>query len=324
MDKPVIQLLINNEEFLCRRHLKHIEKKIIDEGTKDFNLSKVSAQDLSVGQLIDLFNTLPMMATYRTVIVRAFDEITKNNEAAKKEAATLADYFLNPNPSTHIIMICSKIDKRTTLYKNIAKQGDVIEFKPLYADKVPAFVAAEAKAMGLVLERGCAEQIAEVVGLNLMSIVTELEKLAVYVLPEKRVTLKQVGELICFATVDNVFLLSEHIACKAYAKACEVFDKMCEQGEPVVKTTSLVITHFRKLMLLKSAQQECLPESEWAGLLGVHSYFIKKYEQQANAYQVPQLKRVYGLLMEASVQLRTLSVSDGTVFETFLQKVCVG
>lgn len=315
MTTPVIQLLLNGEEFLLQRHLKRLFKKLIDPATRDFNFERVSARDRTGEQLVGAFQTLPMMADSRTVVVDDFETFKKDDLEA------LSSYFQNPNPQTHVILIADKIDKRTGFYKKFAKVGEVIEFKAPYANKVPAFIQQEAQTMGLLLEPGCADVLAEAVGTNLMSLVGELEKLKLYVHPGKNVTRKQVSDLVSTGLVSNVFAITNLIGQKRYHEVHKIYVRMKEQGEPVIRIVALVINHFRKLMLTKSFRGG---EKELASLLGVHPFFVKDYSSQAQKFSEEGLKGIYKGLMELSVGLRSVGASSETLFQGFLQGVCVG
>ncbi|MBU0505236.1 DNA polymerase III subunit delta [bacterium] len=318
MTTPVIQLLINNEEFLMLRHLHRLEKSLIDEATKDFNFAKVSAQDLCGAHLVDQFNTLPMMAETRLLIV------TDVSVYRKQDLDVLTTYFENPVPTTNIILITDKVDKRTGFYKKIKKCGEIFEFKTLYSNQVPAFIINEAGSMGLKLAPGCAEHLSSVVGTNLMTVVSELEKLTLYVWPEKTVTLKQLNELVSLGLVENIFTISSLIAGKKYYELRNLYMRMKEQGEPVLRLMALIINHFRKLILLKEAQKQGVNQNELPHLLGVNPYFMKDYLTQARLFALSDLKNIYENLMTTSYQLRTINISSNTLFESFLQKVCVG
>jgi DNA polymerase III subunit delta len=318
MTTPVIQLLINNEEFLLLRHLRRLENDLIDEATKDFNYAKVSAHDLCGAHLVDQFNTLPMMSETRLLIV------TDVSSYRKQDLDVLTAYFENPVSTTHIILIADKIDKRTSFYKKIKKTGEIFEFKPLYPNQVPAFILKEAGSMGLKLAPGCAEYLSDAVGTNLMTVVGELEKLAIFVLPEKNVTLAQLNALVSVGLVDNVFKITSLIAGKKYHELHNLYMRMKEQGEPVIRLMALIISHFRKLLLLKEAQKKGVGQNELPHLLGVNPYFMKDYLSQARLFALSDLKTIYESLMTTSYQLRTVNISSHTLFESFLQKVCVG
>ncbi len=318
MAKPLIQLLINGEEFLALRHLARVEKQLIDPSLKDFNYQRLSARDVSGAQLVDLLKTLPMMADTRLVV------LTDLESFKKQDLEVLGKYFDAPCDTTHFIMMATKIDKRTSFYKNFIKAGEVFEFKPLYANQIPQFISKECQTMGLGIGPGCAERLSDVVGTNLMSILSELEKLSLYVWPDKKISLKHVNELVSAGVIENIFKITDYISQKNIYEAQVLYTKMREQGEPVIRTMALVISHFRKLLLIKACLQKQMGQHQLSSQLGINPYFLKTYLAQSRQFEMNGLKKIYEKAMTTSYQLRTVNLSAHTLFEGFLQEVCVG
>lgn len=318
---PLRQLLINGEDFQCERHLKRLIEKCVDVSTKDFNFDKIPAENKKVDALIDLMNTTPMMADRRTVIVQDFEEF--NKEALEK----LAGYFKKPAEQTDVILLAQKIDKRTAFYKAFQKCGEIIEFKPLYDNKLPEFVASEAKLLGVFLEPGAAELLAELVGNNLMSLVSEIEKLGLYVGTKSVVTRSHISELIGRGLVNNVFVIGNLIGTKKIAPLMETYNQLVQQGEAPARLLGLVVTHFRRLLLAQSFAEKTRGQfapADIASLLGVHPFFAKDYVTQTKLFKSEKLKHLYRDLMKVSTDLRSSRVKDTTLVESFFQRACLG
>ena len=105
-------------------------------------------------------------------------------------------------------------------------------------------------------------------------------------------------------------------------KSFSLFHRFHEQGEPVVRTVSLIISHFRKLLLLKEAQTQKTSEP-LEKILGVHPFFVKDYLSQAKAFTQNDLRKIFTNLMSLSENMRSSNMSQETLFENFLQNVCV-
>lgn len=319
MSSPVIQLLISGEDFLCRRHLDAQLKKLVDPSMKDFNFERLSAREVKAEWIINSLNTAPMMAEHRVIVVDDLEALSKEDQEK------LAGYFQNPNPQTHLFLVGEKVDKRTAFFKALEKTADVVEFKPIYENQLPRFVMEEARRLSLTIDASAATLLASLVGRDLGSLVSELEKLALFVHPEKTIRERHVIDLVSAGLVDNIFQITNLIGSKKYAAAHALMTRMQEQGEAVVKVVALVINHFRKLLLAKShleknpGDSQALPQ-----ILGVPSFFVKDYTGQIRLFSDDELKRIYQRLMDVSVQIRSTGASAETCFDAFLQRVCLG
>jgi DNA polymerase III subunit delta len=313
MTSPIIQLLIKGDDYLLKRHYDALLHKYVDPGSRDFNFESLQAGQLSGHEIVEHLNTQPFMGGMRTLVLEQAEKLNKDDLLA------LDAYLKNPSPYTNFILIADKIDKRKTFYKTFVKVGEVHEFKTPYANQVPEWLSLEAKKMGIKLQAGAGEYLAEMVGTNLMALVQELDKLKTYVYPRQEVTKEEVSDLVSAGAVQNVFLISSYLGKRNFPGALGLYRKMQEQGEAPHKIIALITSHFRKLLLLKSAPAQ----TNAASLLGVSPYFVKEYEAQIRKFSLSQLTGIYQQLMVASLGLRSTGASGHTVMESFLQKTCL-
>lgn len=316
MAKAIKQLLVKGEDFLLKRHLDGLLKPLVDLALKDFNFDRFSAEVVSVATIRERLVTLPMMAEFRVVVIDDFHILGKGDLEA------ILPVLVDPKSSTHVILIADKIDKRMAFYKAFSAAGEILEFKKPYTNQLPAFVQEEARRLGLSFERGAGELLVDVVGAELTALVTEISKLALYVHPQKMVSVKHVREAVAQGLVDNVFLLGNLIGERKLAAAEDLFRRMVEQGENAVKIVSLVIGHFRKLLLAREALAHGA-SVQLASILKVSPYFAKDYEIQTKLFALAELKSLYKTLMDVSEDLRSSRVDRNLIFRNFLSKACV-
>ena len=308
------QLLINGEDYLLNRHYKTLLNKLVDPAMREFNYDEYSAKEIKAEALVNLLQTLPMMSDSRTVVIKGFSHYNKD------ELAILTKYFENPNPQTNTIFITDKIDKRSSFYKAYRKTCEVVEFKAPYDNQVPAFIQKESESMGLNLEPGAANLIFDSVGNNLMTIVSELEKLKLYVSPDNYVSKQNVYELIGSGFA-NVFTITNLLGKKDYARVANVFYQLIEQGEPVMRLISLIIRHYKKLLMACDANT--MSQNEMAKIIGVHPFFVKDYTAQLRYYKRKDLQGIYKRLLDLSLDMRSNGAKPETLVKNFIQQVCL-
>lgn len=316
--KNHIQFLLADDAFLLSRHLNPLLSQIVDPHTKDFNFDRVSAATTPATRVIEILRTPPMMATSRTVVVDDFEIYSKN------DLEEFLGYFVDPTPQVYCILIGVKLDKRTNFAKNLAKVGTIFEFKKPYPNQLPKFITDESQRLGFHLDPRAAQILVETVGTDLMTLIHEIEKLALYIFPEKTILQKHVEELSGQGFISHVWELGERLGQKDFKKALSLFKRMTEQGESVIPLLALVISHFRKLLLAKDHLM--ISKGSSVGLekiLGVPPFFVKDYERQANTFSTEELKTLYKKLMQVSEELRFSRVARDHLFENFLQEVCI-
>lgn len=316
MLKAIRQFIIGEDAFLLRRHLDPLLTKLVDPSLKDFNFEKISAATVPAARMIESILTVPMMADFRTLVVDDFQSYGKD------ELDALIPIFKKQDVPTHIILIAAKFDKRLSFYKAFAQQGDVIELKKPYANQIPSLLLQEAKALQLSLETGVAETLIDLVGPDLFTLTSELEKLKIYVHPRERISRQDVNDIVAPGMIDNVFLLGTLLGQKNLAKANSVFKQMIEQGESPVKLVAMVIGHFRKILLTRQCLDQGARAPQLEDVLKIPGFFVKEYVEQARRFSLSEAKILYGHLMELSENLRSTGLSKMSLVENFFQQVC--
>lgn len=309
-----IQLVINEEDFLTSRHVKKILKEWVDPAIKDFNFEHCSLREHALAKILTSLKTPPMMADTRTVVVDDLEILKKEDEEQ------LVRYFENPNPGTRLLLLTRKIDKRTALYKILIRVAKVYEFKRPYPNRVPEFIVQEANNLSLTLENGVAPLLAELVGGDLMSLVSELEKLKLFIHPQTRIRREHVTQLVGTGLVDQVWALGEKVARRDLNGSLELVRRMLEQGEAPIAIVALLVSQFRKVFLAQNHALRRLPQP-LESLLGVPTFVTGEYMTQAKSFSALQLKKIFQRLMRLSEDLRRSGVSSPTLLNDFVQGV---
>ncbi len=314
----MIHLLINQESFQFDRQFKRLIDKLIDKNNREFNFDRVSAETTAASAIINLCDTMPFACEARLVVVDDAQLLKKD------DVDILSAYLKNPNPRCHIIFTATKIDKRTGFYKTLAASGEVVEFIPLYDNKVLPFLTGEAKSMGLEPKPGSLELLFDKVGNDLMSLVMELEKLKLYVKPSKVITTEHVEKLIGLGSTINVFTISELLAKKKLDELSAISARLFDQGESPIMLAALIIGHFRKLLITKeSVGAGRTDDSLLASLLKIPPFIVKNYLSQSRNFSIDQLKNIYKRLLDLSLALRSGGALPETGFYRFIQTVCL-
>ena len=93
-----------------------VSPEIWPPAMRGFNYDVVEGKPTGA-KIVGLAQTLPMMAAYRMVVVRDLGLMPAD------EAEPLLAYFAKPNPSTVIVAMTSKLDKRLKTFATVSKKG---------------------------------------------------------------------------------------------------------------------------------------------------------------------------------------------------------
>lgn len=243
-----VYFLMGEEDFYIDQIANMIEKEVLTEAEKDFNLSILYGLDYAdrATDIITLARRYPMMADYQVVILKEA-QMVRNLES-------LAVYLQRPLPST-ILVICymhGTYDKRKKLTSLVAEKGVVFESKRLKEGLLPRFITTYLRGLGLTIEEHSAQLLAEYVGNNLSRLTSELKKLSL-ALPrgEKRITSTLIEQNVGISKEYNIFELRSAIAERNTEKVARIVAYMTQNSKqnPVQPIFASLFSYFANLLL---------------------------------------------------------------------------
>jgi len=184
-----VYYLTGSEDVLKDELAKHIIDNAIDEDSRDFNLDVRAAGDLDGETLTALVDTPPMLAERRVVYLKYLEQWRKNAKVWK----VLERYVEQPSPTTVLIMSHNDGGKPNNV---LAKSALTVAIEPLGAERVKRWIVRRAADNGFAIEDDGATLLQQVVQDDLMTLTTELGKLAAAVEPGSTVTVEMVADLV--------------------------------------------------------------------------------------------------------------------------------
>lgn len=290
---------------LIERVVTAIRDVAVPPAARGFNYDVVEGKP-SGSRIVALAQTLPMMAQRRMVYVRDLSAMPAD------EAEPLLAYLGKPNPSTVIVAVASKIDKRIKLWGQLSRKKLLHELEA--PRQVAQWVRAEAQAQGVRLEPEAISRLVEAVGSDLSRLTLTVEQLGLYAMtpaaapggaPGRRpVTSDDVDELIADTRERSVFELTDAIGAADRGRALAAVSALCDQRESAVGVVVMLARNIRQLALVHTLRAAGTPRGEWGARLGVPPFIVDKIVAQARAYSPAALAAATRRLSEADRALK--------------------
>ena len=269
-----IYVLHSEHPILIERTISGIRDQVVPPAARGFNYDVVEGK-ASASRIISLAQTLPMMAASRMVFVRDLAGMPADDTEA------MLAYLAKPNPSTVIVALASKIDKRMKLYAQLSKKGwlHVLEAPR----QVAPWVRAEAQARGVKFDGNAINRLVDAVGGDLSRLALAVEQLGLYA-GERPVTSDDVDDLIADTRERSVFELTDAIGAADRGRALLAVASLCDQRESAVGVVVMLARHIRQLSVLHTLRQSDVPRPQWAQAIGVPPFVVDKLSAQARSY----------------------------------------
>lgn len=288
-----VYLLHGEESYFIDQISNYIEKNVLTEDEKSFNLTVLYGKEASYNAVVDSARRFPVMAERQVVIVKEAKEM--------KELNKLEKYMANPPKST-ILVIChkyKKIAKNTKIAKAADKNGVFFESKKLYDNKVPDWVNSYLATQGYKIKDDATQMIADNLGTDLSKVANELDKLMLNVSSDTLITVDLVQKYIGISKDYNVFELNNAIGQRNILKVQRIVLYFIAdiKSHPLPQVISSLFGFFSKLYIYHSAGQ--VSDNEMATKLGIYSsFFLKDYRIAAKNFNRQKTEQAIALLKE--------------------------
>jgi len=319
-----VYLFYGTEKLLMDNYLEKLKAKLLPPELEAFNFDKVDGEKATIGQVIDLANTLPVMAEKRiTFVDNAVYFLAANNPENKFDEGPLLNYLANPNTSCCLIFrIIGKPDKRKKIYKAVEERGQTVEFSGLTGENLEQWVQAFLKERGKTLDREAFNLIALLAGEGLAVLQNELEKLALYCQDSPVITLEMVQDIVTKNAEINVFNLIDCIAEKKGKKALELLETALVMGEAPMKLVNLLVRQFRLILAAKDMISQGFSEKHIREKLSIQPFVLKKVLIQGRNFTEEQLAKALERLLETEFLLKSSGGDPNELMENLVIELC--
>ena len=269
-----VYVLHSEHPILIERAVAAIRDAAVPPAMRGFNYDVVEGKPKG-NQIVSLCQTLPMMAERRMVFVRDIGLMPAD------EADPIIEYLGKPNPSTVLVAITNKLDKRLKLFAQLSKKGFLHVLDA--PRQVAPWVRDEAKQQGVKMDAAAVSRLVDTVGNDLSRLALAVGQLGLYA-GDRAVTSDDVDELIADTRERSVFELTDAIGSGDRARAMAAVASLVDQRESAIGVIVMLARHIRQLTLLHSMKNTGVPRNEWASRVGVPPFIVDKLIAQAKAY----------------------------------------
>ena len=241
-----LYLLVGAESYLRDAAARAITEATLS-GTllREFNESTFSLLTDSPVSAIAAAEQLPMMSERRVVRIKDFAKLRDADEE------TIIRYLQRPVDSTVAIFTAEDLDKRKKLTKVLLSSCAVVEFPALKDGEAKAWAKTRLKELKTSADDRVLTEIVRLVGTNLQTLSSELDKLAAAAVETQRITIELVAELIDRSREFSNFDLGDHLVAGDRKRALETLHRLLEDDVPPVMLLGLIAGNYHRLALAK-------------------------------------------------------------------------
>ena len=218
-----------------------------------------------------------------------------------------------------VILLESKLDKRTKTYKWLQKTAKTQEFVPLSDRQKPQLISwceAQARERGYKLTRMQIGTLIDRLGFDQLRLSNFLDQLALV----KEVTDELIDQLVPLARSENVFDLFVAALSKDYETVHNIISYLeSESGvDGAYQTMGLLASQATNMAALVLAGGD---NKTVAADLLVNPYVLQRLSSSARTIDIEHLRQINDALFQADLQMKTTGVNPWLLIEAALVSV---
>ncbi|MGH9882972.1 MAG: DNA polymerase III subunit delta [Pyrinomonadaceae bacterium] len=241
-----LYLLVGDETYLRNAAANAItDAALSDTLLREFNQTSFSLLSQSAQEAIAAAEQLPMMSSRRVVRISNFGKLREADEDP------LIRYVNRPAESSVVIFLAADLDKRKKLTKALLDNCVVIDFPPMKDGEAKAWAKTRLKELKIGADEQALSELISLVGTDVQTLFSELDKLAAAAGDSKRITLDTVASLVSRSRELSNFELGDQILARNRKRALETLHRLLEGGSQPVMLIGLIASNYHKLALAK-------------------------------------------------------------------------
>ncbi len=260
--------------------------EFLEEQGSDMGVERLDGDEVTIGRLSEALTSLPFLSSKKLVVIR--------NGSANKHFMERAGALLTEVPeTTEVLIVESKLDKRSSYYKYLKKATNYQEFSEVDSGGLVRWLTARAKEQGGSLSQNDAAYLVGHVGNNQQLLASELEKLMLYAPAITRQTIDLLTESIPQSTI---FELLEAAFAGNTGRAMALYSEQRALKVEPQQIVAMLTWQLHILALVKTGGERS-PESI-ASEAKISPYVVKKTQSVARKLTLSKLKGFINNLVE--------------------------
>ncbi len=313
---PKVCLIYGNEDYFVSKAVDLLMEKVVNPEQRSFNLDVFDGTETTSEEVLSSILSFPFVGERRLSVVRRFDRMEK------KHKLDIAGHLGDAPESNVVCLVGGELKITDEPYKTIAASFETLTFNRLKGPELSEFLMDTARSLGKELGAGAADLLVDMTGDSVGDLISEIEKLSLYVGDAKKIEIEDVSTVVGRSRSFNIFELQRAVGERNTVRAQEIAAKMLETGEKPVYMNFMLAKYFLNLLEVKhDLSRNMNPKDIATAIFGRYNPFINEYVAAARAYTIPELKTAITVLLDVDTKLKTGGFADSEAIVVLVTEI---
>jgi len=298
----MIVALTGPNAFAIAKKQAELEQAFVAEHGKA-GVEVISAAQFDPTNLATTLTGATLFASSRFVVIKDLEGQPLFAEALLSLLPAIPD-------DVQVVLVESKLDKRTALYKTLKKDAQLLEFAELDEPAAVRWVVDLVQAEGGTIEPEIAQLLVRSAGTNQLRLTHEIQKLVAY---NPQVSREHIESLVEKNPEDTVFMLLEHALSGRRDQALIVLENLERAHEDPFQLANMLVWQTHILAVVSSARD--VPDAEVAKDFKLNPFVVKKTRALAKQRSKQALAHTLDVIAELDEMLKSSGTNPWRLLE---------
>jgi DNA polymerase-3 subunit delta len=272
----------------------------------DIAIERLDGEDVDYERLVEAITSLPFLSARKLVVLYS---PSKNKEFIEK----VKELLLEVSETTDVVLVESKLDKRSAYYKYLKAHTEYREFNVMDQNGLAQWLLQTVKDAGGAITIADAHYLVDRVGTNQQLAYNELEKLLLY---NSHITLDTINLLTEERPQSTIFQLLEAAFAGNKRRALALYTEQRFMKVEPLQIIAMLTWQLHILALIVAARNSS--PDEIARDTKINPYVIRKSSAIARRLSLKTLRLLIARLLEIDLRLKSESINPDEVLKNYL------
>jgi DNA polymerase-3 subunit delta len=315
----MLYVLHGPDDFSRAEKIALLRAGMGDAVVAEMNMAVLDGRTLRLSDLRQHTDSLPFLAAKRLIVVNGYLSVLADKP---EEMQTLLAYLAQLPDTTDLVLVETESLPRRHPVLELAGAGG-LHFAEPGKDNLLGWIVKRAKEHGAIIEPSAADLLGRLVGSDLRTLNSELEKLAVYVAGQRPITRADIDLLVPYTEDADQFGLSNAIGQRNARRAYDQLHKELDEGSNPMAILGSIAAQIRALIEVKDMAERGMSPAEIAQVKGWKSdYAATARLKEAANFSMPRLEQTLETLLEIDVAIKTGRMDSLLALDTLIARLC--
>ncbi len=316
-------IFMGEESLLMDKSLSKLKELYIEPGLEDLNYIVFNRKNLNFDHILNACETLPFMAEKKVIVIKNIGELMENDKDFDQK---LGHYIANLGDYLCLLVMTkpNELKKTSSLYKNVKKYGQVVEFDKLKGKDLSTWIEGKFKEKGKNIQASDLSYFISQSSYsdynsskNLHDLENEINKIISFA-NEENIKRENIDEVLTRTLDTNIFNLLSAINTKDRDRAIKVLNELYIVNEPIQRILFMITRQIRLMLAHKLYKARGDSEAEIQKKLQIGNFEHKKISRESANFTSENLTYALERVLQTDIKQKTSSYDEKLALEMLI------